>query len=123
MLLSGRGPEQQAKGADTVMAFTNLMLALGKVGRPSSGYGCLTGQGNGQGGRVARQWQSGQITGLIALSAADVWVFGTTTTGARAIGTWHFDGSAWRQVGGDAGVGPGQLHRRAERLEHPHRRF
>jgi assimilatory nitrate reductase catalytic subunit len=28
-----------------------LMLALGKVGKPASGYGCLTGQGNGQGGR------------------------------------------------------------------------
>jgi assimilatory nitrate reductase catalytic subunit len=51
MLLSGRGPEQQSKGADTVVAFTNLMLALGKVGKPFSGYGCLTGQGNGQGGR------------------------------------------------------------------------
>jgi assimilatory nitrate reductase catalytic subunit len=51
MLLSGRGPEQQSKGVDTVLAFTNLMLALGKVGRPASGYGCLTGQGNGQGGR------------------------------------------------------------------------
>lgn len=51
MLLSGRGPEQQSKGADTVSAFTNLMLALGKVGKPFSGYGCLTGQGNGQGGR------------------------------------------------------------------------
>lgn len=51
MLLSGRGPEQQSKGSDTVLAFTNLMLALGKVGKPASGYGCLTGQGNGQGGR------------------------------------------------------------------------
>ena len=51
MPLSGRGPEQQSKGADTVVAFTNLMLALGKVGKPASGYGCLTGQGNGQGGR------------------------------------------------------------------------
>lgn len=51
MLLSGRGPEQQSKGADTVVAFTNFMLALGKVGLPRSGYGCLTGQGNGQGGR------------------------------------------------------------------------
>lgn len=51
MLLSGRGPEQQSKGADTVVSFTNLMLALGKVGKPFSGYGCLTGQGNGQGGR------------------------------------------------------------------------
>lgn len=51
MLLSGRGAEQQAKGTDTVLALTNLMLALGKVGKPASGYGCLTGQGNGQGGR------------------------------------------------------------------------
>ena len=51
MTLSGRGPEQQSKGADTVSALTNLMLALGKVGKPSSGYGCITGQGNGQGGR------------------------------------------------------------------------
>jgi assimilatory nitrate reductase catalytic subunit len=51
MLLSGRGAEQQAKGTATVLSFTNLMLALGKVGKPASGYGCLTGQGNGQGGR------------------------------------------------------------------------
>ena len=51
MVLSGRGPEQQSKGADTVVALINLMLALGKVGKPASGYGCLTGQGNGQGGR------------------------------------------------------------------------
>jgi assimilatory nitrate reductase catalytic subunit len=51
MTLSGRGAEQQSKGTDTVLALINLMLALGKVGKPSSGYGCLTGQGNGQGGR------------------------------------------------------------------------
>lgn len=51
MVLSGRGAEQQSKGTDTVMSLINLMLALGKVGKPASGYGCLTGQGNGQGGR------------------------------------------------------------------------
>ncbi|MES1173088.1 MAG: molybdopterin oxidoreductase family protein [Myxococcales bacterium] len=51
MLLSGRGAEQQSKGTDTVLSLINLMLALGKVGKPASGYGCLTGQGNGQGGR------------------------------------------------------------------------
>jgi assimilatory nitrate reductase catalytic subunit len=51
MVLSGRGAEQQSKGTDTVLALINLMLALGKVGKPASGYGCLTGQGNGQGGR------------------------------------------------------------------------
>ncbi len=51
MALSGRGSEQQSKGTDSVLALINLMLALGKVGKPDSGYGCLTGQGNGQGGR------------------------------------------------------------------------
>lgn len=51
LLLSGRGPEQQSKGVDTVSAMINLMLALGKVGRSGSGYGTVTGQGNGQGGR------------------------------------------------------------------------
>jgi assimilatory nitrate reductase catalytic subunit len=51
MILTGRGPEQQSKGVDTVLAFINLALALGQVGKPGAGYGCLTGQGNGQGGR------------------------------------------------------------------------
>lgn len=51
LLMSGRGPEQHSKGVDTVHAFINLMLALGKVGKSGSGYTCLTGQGNGQGGR------------------------------------------------------------------------
>jgi assimilatory nitrate reductase catalytic subunit len=51
MLLTGRGAEQQSKGTDTVLALINLALALGRVGKPASGYGCLTGQGNGQGGR------------------------------------------------------------------------
>ena len=51
MILSGRGPEQQSKGVDTVHAYINLALALGLPGKPASGWGCLTGQGNGQGGR------------------------------------------------------------------------
>src|SRR4051794_3761155 len=51
MVLTARGAEQHAKGTDTVSAFVNLALALGLPGRPGSGYGCLTGQGNGQGGR------------------------------------------------------------------------
>ena len=51
MVLTGRGPEQQSQGVDNVSAFINLALALGKAGRPFSGWGTLTGQGNGQGGR------------------------------------------------------------------------
>jgi assimilatory nitrate reductase catalytic subunit len=51
MLLTGRGPEQQSQGVDNVLAFINLILALGKAGKPFCGYACMTGQGNGQGGR------------------------------------------------------------------------
>jgi assimilatory nitrate reductase catalytic subunit len=50
-VLTGRGVEQHANGTDTVSACIDLALALGLPGRPGSGYGCLTGQGNGQGGR------------------------------------------------------------------------
>jgi assimilatory nitrate reductase catalytic subunit len=51
MLMTGRGPEQQSQGVDNVLAFINLVLALGKAGKPFCGYACMTGQGNGQGGR------------------------------------------------------------------------
>ena len=79
MILTGRGPEQHSKGVDTVHALINLMLALGKVGKPHSGYGCLTGQGNGQGGREHGQ-KADQLPGyrLIEVDAhreaiAKVW--------------------------------------------------
>ena len=51
IILTARGAEQHSKGTDTVSAWINLALARGLPGRPGSGYGCLTGQGNGQGGR------------------------------------------------------------------------
>ncbi|WP_308209370.1 molybdopterin oxidoreductase family protein [Allokutzneria sp. A3M-2-11 16] len=50
-VLTARGTEQHASGSDMVSAWINLALALGLPGRPGSGFGCLTGQGNGQGGR------------------------------------------------------------------------
>ena len=51
MVLTSRGAEQQSHGVDNVLAFINVALALGKVGQAFSGYGTITGQGNGQGGR------------------------------------------------------------------------
>jgi assimilatory nitrate reductase catalytic subunit len=51
MVLTGRGAEQQSQGVNNTLAYINLALALGLVGRAYSGYGCVTGQGNGQGGR------------------------------------------------------------------------
>ncbi len=50
-VLTARGAEQHAQGTATVLGWINVALALGMPGRPYAGYGCLTGQGNGQGGR------------------------------------------------------------------------
>ncbi|MFJ4198601.1 molybdopterin oxidoreductase family protein [Streptomyces sviceus] len=79
MVLTARGPEQQSKGTDTVSAWINLCLAAGRAGRPFSGYGCLTGQGNGQGGREHGQ-KADQLPGYRKLDdpaarahVAEVW--------------------------------------------------
>ncbi|MFI1409293.1 molybdopterin oxidoreductase family protein [Streptomyces sp. NPDC020707] len=79
MVLTARGPEQQSKGTDTVGAWINLCLATGRAGRPFSGYGCLTGQGNGQGGREHGQ-KADQLPGYRKLDdpaarrhVAEVW--------------------------------------------------
>ncbi|MEU1051920.1 molybdopterin oxidoreductase family protein [Streptomyces sp. NPDC005876] len=79
MVLTARGPEQQSKGTDTVGAWINLCLATGRAGRPYSGYGCLTGQGNGQGGREHGQ-KADQLPGYRKLTdpaarrhVAEVW--------------------------------------------------
>jgi assimilatory nitrate reductase catalytic subunit len=62
MVLTARGAEQHAQGTATVHAWINLALALGMCGKPYAGYGCLTGQGNGQGGREHGQ-KSDQLPG------------------------------------------------------------
>lgn len=67
MVLTARGPEQQSKGTDTVGAWINFCLATGRAGRPLSGYGCLTGQGNGQGGREHGQ-KADQLPGYRKLT-------------------------------------------------------
>lgn len=62
MVLTARGAEQHSQGTATVLAWLNVALALGMPGKPSAGYGCLTGQGNGQGGREHGQ-KSDQLPG------------------------------------------------------------
>lgn len=66
-VLTGRGAEQHANGTDTVHAAINLALALGLPGRRGSGYGCLTGQGNGQGGREHGQ-KADQLPGYRSIT-------------------------------------------------------
>ena len=50
-LLHARGIEHHSKGVENVLSCINLVLATGRIGRPGCGYGTITGQGNGQGGR------------------------------------------------------------------------
>ncbi|MBA3339255.1 MAG: molybdopterin oxidoreductase family protein, partial [Geodermatophilaceae bacterium] len=66
MILTARGAEQHSSGSDTALAFINLALALGLPGRPFSGYGTITGQGNGQGGREHGQ-KADQLPGYRSL--------------------------------------------------------
>jgi assimilatory nitrate reductase catalytic subunit len=67
MVLSARGAEQQSHGTDNVLAYINLLLAIGRAGKMHCGYGCLTGQGNGQGGREHGQ-KADQLPGYRKLS-------------------------------------------------------
>ncbi|MGY1832953.1 molybdopterin oxidoreductase family protein [Geodermatophilus sp. SYSU D01180] len=67
MVLTARGVEQHSAGTDTATAWLNLALALGLPGRPGSGWGTLTGQGNGQGGREHGQ-KADQLPGYRRLA-------------------------------------------------------
>lgn len=50
-LLHARGLEHHSNGVQNVLGAINIVLASGRIGRPNCGYGTITGQGNGQGGR------------------------------------------------------------------------
>jgi assimilatory nitrate reductase catalytic subunit len=78
VIVTARGAEQHSKGTDTVSAWINLALALGLPGRTGSGYGCLTGQGNGQGGR-----EHGQKADQLPATGAS-----TTTARAHVAPIW-----------------------------------
>jgi len=51
IVLTARGVEQQVNGVDNTLHYINLCLVTGKIGRPGCGFGAITGQANGQGGR------------------------------------------------------------------------
>lgn len=50
-LLHARGLEHHSNGVKNVLSAINVVLASGRLGRPGCGYGTITGQANGQGGR------------------------------------------------------------------------
>ncbi|WP_243735280.1 assimilatory nitrate reductase catalytic subunit NasC [Paenibacillus turpanensis] len=51
MVFTARGVEQQTDGYMAVRNFLNMVLVTGKIGKEGCGYGAVTGQANGQGGR------------------------------------------------------------------------
>jgi assimilatory nitrate reductase catalytic subunit len=81
-VLTARGAEQHAHGVDTVTSWINLALALGLPGGPGSGFGTITGQGNGQGGREHGQ-KSDQLPGYRSISDPDA--------RAHVAGVWGVD--------------------------------
>ena len=51
IVLTARGLEQQINGVEHTLNYINLCLLTGKIGKSGSGFGSITGQANGQGGR------------------------------------------------------------------------
>src|SRR5205085_8564466 len=66
-LMHARGIEHHSHGVQNVLGAINLVLASGRIGRPSCGYGTITGQANGQGGREHGQ-KCDQLPGMRDIS-------------------------------------------------------
>ncbi|HEX6465272.1 MAG TPA: molybdopterin oxidoreductase family protein, partial [Vicinamibacterales bacterium] len=62
-LVHARGIEHHSNGVQNVLGAINLVLASGRIGRPHCGYGTITGQANGQGGREQGQ-KCDQLPGM-----------------------------------------------------------
>lgn len=62
-LFHARGIEHHIQGVMNCLGAINLVLASGRIGKPHSGYGTITGQANGQGGREHGQ-KCDQLPGM-----------------------------------------------------------
>jgi assimilatory nitrate reductase catalytic subunit len=62
-LLHARGIEHHSHGVQNVLGAINIVLASGRIGREGCGYGTITGQANGQGGREHGQ-KTDQLPGM-----------------------------------------------------------
>lgn len=69
-LLHARGIEHHQSGVRNVLGAINLVLASGRIGREGCGYGTITGQANGQGGREHGQ-KCDQLPGMRDLDNPD----------------------------------------------------
>ncbi len=69
-LFHARGIEHHSSGVQNVLGAINLVLASGRIGKPACGYGTITGQANGQGGREHGQ-KCDQLPGWRDISNPD----------------------------------------------------
>ena len=69
-LFHARGIEHHSNGVQNALGTINLVLAAGRIGKPKSGYGTITGQANGQGGREHGQ-KCDQLPGWRDISNPD----------------------------------------------------
>ncbi len=107
-VLTARGAEQHRQGTATVLGWLNVALALGMPGRPHAGYGCLTGQGNGQGGREHGQ-KSDQLPGYRMIDdpaarehVARVWGVEPETLPGKGLSAYELLDSLGREGGSSA---------------------
>lgn len=70
MVFTARGVEQHASGVANVRNFLNMVLLTGKIGKQGCGYGAITGQANGQGGREHGQ-KADQLPGYRLIENLD----------------------------------------------------
>jgi assimilatory nitrate reductase catalytic subunit len=66
-LFHARGIEHHSNGVQNSLGTINLVLASGRIGKPKCGYGTITGQANGQGGREHGQ-KCDQLPGMRDIS-------------------------------------------------------
>ena len=92
-LMHARGIEHHSHGVQNVLGAINIVLASGRIGRPSCGYATITGQGNGQGGREHGQ-KCDQLPG-----ARDL---GNPEHRAYVAGVWGMEPDELPQPGVDA---------------------
>jgi len=93
MVMHARGIEHHSNGTENVLSYINLVLATGKIGSRGRGYGTITGQGNGQGGREHGQ-KADQLPGYRSILNPDHRKY--------IAGVWGIDESELPQAGASA---------------------
>jgi assimilatory nitrate reductase catalytic subunit len=101
-LMHARGLEHHSNGVQNVMSAINIVLASGRIGREHCGYGTITGQANGQGGREHGQ-KCDQLPGGRDL--------GNPEHRAYVAGVWGMDPDDLPQPGVDAYEIVRKIHR------------